>query len=260
MAKTITFVGNGKMALALAKGLVETHAIEVIGRSMETLERFEEELKVPVKKTLYPHADLTDKTVFLCVKPANLKEVSQKLRGEARVLYSVLAGTTLESLKAIHAEHYVRAMPNLAAEVNESMTSLTGDERLCTEAIVLFQGIGSALWLSSEKELDIATALAGSGPAYLALMAESLCDGAVREGLKRDDAMKLMRGLFKGFGELIQTTHPALLKDNVMSPGGTTAAGYGALEKAGVREGCMEAIRIAHEKAHQLSAKEAKPL
>ncbi len=84
--------------------------------------------------------------------------------------------------------------------------------------------------MEAEKELDIATALSGSGPAYLALVAEALCDGAVREGLKREDAMTLMRGLFKGFGELIQTIHPALLKDNVMSPGGTTAAGYGALE------------------------------
>lgn len=260
MTKLITFVGNGKMALALARGLAETYAIEVIGRNIETLERFEESLKVPVKKTLYSHADITGKTVFLCVKPTNLKEVSQKLQGKARVVYSVLAGTTLESLQAIRAEYHVRAMPNLAAEVNESMTSLTGDERLCTEAVTLFRGIGSALWLSSEKELDIATALAGSGPAYLALIAESLCDGAVREGLKRDDAMNLMRGLFKGFGELIQTTHPALLKDSVMSPGGTTAAGYGALEKSSVREGCMEAVRSAHEKARQLGVKEVKPL
>jgi pyrroline-5-carboxylate reductase len=143
-------------------------------------------------------------------------------------------------------------MPNLAAEVGASMTSLVGDSTLQSSAIALFSTIGSVLWLNSEKELDIATALSGSGPAYLALIAESLCDGAVREGLKRDDAMNLMRGLFKGFGELIQTTHPALLKDSVMSPGGTTAAGYGALEKAGVREGCMEAIRLAHERAKKL--------
>ena len=94
--------------------------------------------------------------------------------------------------------------------------------------------------------------MAGSGPAYLALIAEALCDGAVREGLKRDDAMVLMRGLFDGFGKLIQTTHPAILKDNVMSPGGTTAAGYGALEKGKVREGCMEAIRCAYERAKKL--------
>lgn len=252
MHKSVTFIGNGKMALALAKGLCETHTIEVIGRSAGALERFENALGHPVKKTLYDAADIKDKNVLLCVKPANLDEVAPRLRGKAAILYSVLAGTSLERLKQIDARHYCRAMPNLAAEAGASMTSLVGDTEIEAQALHLFSSIGSALWLSSEKELDIATALAGSGPAYLALAAEALCDGAVREGLKRDDAMVLMRGLFGGFGKLIQTIHPALLKDNVMSPGGTTAAGYGALEKGNVRDGFMEAIRAAHERAKKL--------
>jgi pyrroline-5-carboxylate reductase len=172
--------------------------------------------------------------------------------GNAKALYSVLAGTTLESLRIINATHYVRAMPNLAAQNGLSMTTLVGDSQLKESAIKLFSSIGMTLWLESEKELDIATALAGSGPAYLALIAEALSDGAVREGLKRDDAMILMRGLFKGFSELIATTHPALLKDAVMSPGGTTAAGYAALEESNVRNGCMEAVRKAYEKAKKM--------
>ena len=89
-------------------------------------------------------------------------------------------------------------------------------------------------------------------PAYLALVAEALADGAVKQGLKRDDAMTLMRGLFAGFGELIQSEHPALLKDGVMSPGGTTASGYAALEKAGVRSACIEAVGVAFSKAESL--------
>ncbi|MDD2782044.1 pyrroline-5-carboxylate reductase [Sulfuricurvum sp.] len=249
MAKSITFVGNGKMALALAKGLCETHAIEVIGRSMAALEQFEQALSTPIKKTLYADADITNKTILLCVKPSNLSEIAPYLKGSAYALYSVLAGTSLESLKIIHSHAYCRAMPNLAAETGASMTSLVGDMSVASSAIALFETIGTTLWLSSEKELDIATALAGSGPAYLALIAEALADGAVREGLKRDDAMVLMRGLFAGFGKLIQTIHPALLKDAVMSPGGTTAAGYGALEKGNVRDGCMEAIHAAHLRA-----------
>jgi len=249
MSKSITFVGNGKMALALAKGLCETHAIEVIGRSMAALEQFEHILSTPIKKTLYGSADITNKTVVLCVKPSNLNEVAPYLQGTAQTLYSVLAGIPLASLHCISAHTYCRAMPNLAAEAGASMTSLVGDHSIANNAITLFGSIGQTLWLNSEKELDIATALAGSGPAYLALIAEALCDGAVREGLKRDDAMALMRGLFEGFGKLIQTTHPAILKDNVMSPGGTTAAGYGALEKGKVREGCMEAIHAAYTKA-----------
>lgn len=249
MPNAITFVGNGKMALALAKGLCETHAIEVIGRSMSALEAFENSLNTPIKKTLYADADITNKTVVLCVKPANLNEIAPYLQGSALALYSVLAGTPLSALQIISAHAYCRAMPNLAAEAGASMTSLVGDPEIAASAVALFGAIGKTLWLANEKELDIATALAGSGPAYLALIAEALCDGAVREGLKRDDAMVLMRGLFEGFAHLIQTTHPALLKDAVMSPGGTTAAGYGALENGKVREGCMEAIRAAHERA-----------
>ena len=252
MHKSITFVGNGKMALALAKGLCETHTIEVIGRTHETLSRFEKALGYPVKKTLYDAADISGKHVMLCVKPANLTAVASLLKGKAAVLYSVLAGTPLEKLRTINASHYCRAMPNLAAEVGASMTSLVGDAEIAPQALGLFGSIGNTLWLSSEKELDIATALAGSGPAYLALIAEALCDGAVREGLKRDDAMALMRGLFEGFGKLIQEIHPAILKDNVMSPGGTTAAGYGAMENGNVRNGVMEAIRAAHAKAKTL--------
>jgi pyrroline-5-carboxylate reductase len=252
MSKTITFVGNGKMALALAKGLCETHTIEVIGRTDQALERFEQNLGAPVKKTLYTAADIQGKKVILCVKPANLESISPLLAGEADVLYSVLAGRTLDSLRQIRARHYCRAMPNLAAEVGASMTSLVGDAQVAGDALNLFGSIGSTLWLSSEKELDIATALAGSGPAYLALIAEAFADGAVREGLKRDDAMALTKGLFAGFGALLQQTHPALLKDAVMSPGGTTAAGYGALEERGVRYGCMEAIRAAHDRAKKL--------
>lgn len=249
MKPSVTFVGNGKMALALAKGLSQTHTIEVIARSMESMQRFENALSVTVQKTLLSDADITDKTLVLCVKPANLTEVAPQLKGKAKTLYSVLAGTSLESLKAVSAKSYCRAMPNLAAEVGSSMTTLVGDSAVSADAIALFETIGSTLWLGSEKELDIATALAGSGPAYLALVAEALCDGAVREGLKREDAMVLMRGLFEGFGKLIQTIHPALLKDAVMSPGGTTAAGYGALEKGRVREGCMEAVHAAYAKA-----------
>lgn len=252
MAKSITFIGNGKMAFALAKGLCSTHKIEVIGRTMHALDTFETRLGSPIEKRLYDDADINGKTIVLCVKPANLAEISPYLKGKAAELYSVLAGTPLASLRAISSDAYCRAMPNLAAETGTSMTSLVGDESIDSNAVALFETIGKTLWLGSEKELDIATALAGSGPAYLALIAEALCDGAVREGLKRDDAMVLMRGLFEGFGTLIQTIHPALLKDNVMSPGGTTAAGYGALEKGKVREGCMEAIHAAHERAKAL--------
>jgi pyrroline-5-carboxylate reductase len=143
-------------------------------------------------------------------------------------------------------------MPNLAASVGSSMTTLTGDVNYKKEAETLFSAIGSTRWLGSEKEIDIATALAGSGPAYLALITEALADGAVKQGLKRDDALAITKGLFEGFGKLIQNEHPALLKDGVMSPGGTTAAGYAALEEGNVRNACINAIEKAYKRATEL--------
>lgn len=251
--KTITFIGNGNMALSIAKGLKDKYKIEVVGRDLNKLEKFENELGVSIDKHLMHGFNADDKTVLLCVKPANVEEISDYIQGRARVIFSVLAGTSLSKLKQnLNPHAVVRSMPNLAASVNRSMTTLTGDIEFKEEAEELLGAIGSTLWLSSEKEIDIATGLAGSGPAYLALMAEGLADGAVKQGLKRDDSMALMRGLFGGFGELIQDIHPALLKDGVMSPGGTTAAGYGALEDGNVRSACMAAIEKAYKKATEL--------
>ncbi len=254
MSKCITFIGNGNMALAIAQGLKNDFTIEVAGRTAKNLDKFEEALGIKVMKHALKDFDISGKNVVFAVKPQNLAEVSSQLKGQADALYSILAGTKLESLKdSIKAKAYVRAMPNMAASVQKSMTTLTGDTALQDEALNIFNAIGATHWLGSEKEIDIATALAGSGPAYLALIAEALADGAVNQGLKRADAMAIMRGLFDGFGTLIQEQHPALLKDAVMSPGGTTAAGYCALEKAGVRDGCIQAIAKANERAKALS-------
>ena len=251
--KIITFIGNGNMALSIAQGLKQNYAIEVVGRDMQKLQKFEKELGVEVRKYLLDGFDVEDKTVMLCVKPANIEEIAPKLQGKANIIYSVLAGTNIEKIKThLNANAVVRAMPNLAASVAKSMTTLTGDAAFKEEALELFSAIGTTRWLSSEKEIDIATALAGSGPAYLALIAEALADGAVKQGLKRDDALAIMQGLFNGFGELIQQIHPALLKDGVMSPGGTTAAGYGALEDGNVRSACMHAVESAYKKALEL--------
>jgi len=251
--KTITFIGNGNMALSIAKGLKNSYQIEVVGRDFEKINKFEDELGVEIKKALIDDFNMDDKTVMFCVKPANVEEIATRIRGKARVIFSVLAGTTLSKLKQnLHSHAVVRTMPNLAASIGKSMTTLTGDEEFKKEAEELLGTIGTTLWLSSEKELDIATALAGSGPAYLALIAEALTDGAVKQGMKRADAVRTMCGLFGGFGELIQDIHPALLKDAVMSPGGTTAAGYGALEDGNVRASCIDAVAKAYKKATEL--------
>lgn len=247
--ETITFIGNGNMAFSIAMGLKNKYMIEVVGRTMDSLEVFEDKLGAKVDKYLLDDFDMTNKVVILCVKPHNVEEVGAKLKGKAKELYSVLAGTTLSTLKQnISAEHIVRTMPNLCAKVGRSLTTLTGDESLKQKAILLFNTIGEPLWLSSEKELDIATAVAGSGPAYLALVHEALCDGAVKQGMKRDEAVKVANGLFNGFGELIHIEKNSDIKNGVMSPGGTTAAAYSVLEKNSVRSGFIEAVEAAYNK------------
>jgi pyrroline-5-carboxylate reductase len=254
MKNTITFIGNGNMALSIAQGLKQHYNIEVVGRDMSKLQDFEKVLGVTINKELLDGFSMENKEIILCVKPANIEEIAPKLKGNAKVIYSVLAGTPIEKIKTyLKPKAIVRSMPNLAASVGKSMTTLTGDILYKEAAEKLLGTIGNTLWLSSEKELDIATALAGSGPAYLCLIAEALADGAVKQGMRRDDAMVVMRGLFEGFAPLIQENHPALLKDAVMSPGGTTAAGYAALERANVRQGCISAIEDAYKKAVDLS-------
>ena len=247
----LLIIGTGKMAEAIIKGAMDYHDIEVAGRDATKIEVLVARYpKIKSAGTMERAFDIEGANIVFCVKPYALEPVSSHFRGEANALISVLAGTSLASLKEhIKAKSYVRTMPNLAASYQKSMTTLFGDEGFKDEAIEICQSFGNALWLNSEKEIDIATAVAGSGPAFLALAAEALMDGAVKEGLKREDATTLVRGLFEGFSSLLNKQHPAIIKDEVMSPGGTTAAGYAALEEGKVRDSMMKAIEKAYEKA-----------
>lgn len=252
----LTFIGNGNMAKSLIKGLVSTYEIEVMGRNEQSLNLLKQDIPEITIKTMSNSEDISGKNIVLCVKPYSLPELAPKLIGRANTIYSVLAGTSIDSLKAnINAKQYIRTMPNLGAAYLKSMTTVTGDEAIKEQALEIFNKIGTTLWLSSENELDIATGLAGSGPAYLALVAESLADGAVNAGLKRADAQVLTQGLFDGFAPLLADQKPADIKDGVMSPGGTTAAGYAALENGNVRNSMMNAIKDAYSKAKELKAK-----
>jgi len=254
--KKLTFIGNGNMAKAMIEGLIKNYEIEVIGRNQKSLDALKAKIPQISIKVIDEIENITIKDIILCVKPYSLNDLAPKLQGKAHSIFSVLAGTSIESLSSqMKAKHYIRAMPNLGASYGKSMTTLTGDETQKEYALEIFSAIGHTLWLSSENELDIATGLAGSGPAYLALIAEALADGAVNQGLKRPDAQKLVQGLFDGFAPLIAHQNPAEIKDAVMSPAGTTAVGYMALEKGNVRYAMMSAIEDAYTKAKALKEK-----
>lgn len=254
--KTLTFIGNGNMAKAMMRGLLGKYNIEVYGRNETTLNNLKKEMNEIEIHLLGEKNDITNKNIILCVKPNSLDDLSPKLVGCANSIYSVLAGTKLETLKEkIASSNYIRTMPNVAATYQKSMTTITGDEALKESTLEIFGNIGETLWLKTEKEIDIATAVAGSGPAFLALIAEALSDGGVNAGLARTDANTLVQGLFAGFAPMLANTKPSEIKDSVMSPGGTTASGYASMEKNGVRNGMIEAIRSAYEKACELGKK-----
>jgi pyrroline-5-carboxylate reductase len=252
----LTLIGNGMMAQALSEGLVKKYEVEVIGRNPQKLQRLQKLIPEISIKVMTDKEDITGKNILFCVKPYALQSVSLRLEGVANTLYSILAGTPLEFLKRqIKAKHYIRTMPNIAASKQKSMTSITGDKAAQNEALEIFSSIGKTLWVNTENQLDIATALAGSGPAFLALVAEALADGAVKAGLERGYSVQLVKGLFEGTAALLEDNHPAIIKESVMSPGGTTAQGIAKLEARGVRNAMIEAIEASYLKALEVGKK-----
>ncbi|PID48318.1 MAG: pyrroline-5-carboxylate reductase [Proteobacteria bacterium] len=241
----LLLIGAGNMGEAMLKGL-QKYDISVV----EANEKRREELKKAYKNVVFLGAmpDIEPYILILAIKPQSLQKL--QVKGRAKGLISILAGVDLKTLKEkIQAKYYIRAMPNMAALKQKSATSLCGDEELKKDAISVLESIGKCFWLQSEDELDIAMALAGCAPAWLALVAEALSDGAVNLGLKRDLSFKMLASLFEGVGATLQDVHPAILKDRVTSPKGTTIAGYKALEKGSVRNAFLEAMEEAYGRA-----------
>ena len=252
----LTLIGNGMMARALASGLINSFEIEVIGRNEKKLLDLQKVIPNIEIKVMDDIEDITNKHVLFCVKPYALQSVAARLEGQAKVLFSILAGTTLESLKKnIKSQYYIRTMPNVAASTKNSTTTITGDQEVKNLAFEIFNAIGKTIWVNTENQLDIATAVAGSGPAFLALVAESLTDGAVKAGLERSISKELVQGVFNSVASLLEHSHPAIIKDSVMSPNGTTAQGYAKLEEGGVRDAMIKAIESAYNKANEISKK-----
>jgi pyrroline-5-carboxylate reductase len=253
----LTLIGSGAMARALAIGLHKEYNIKIVGRDEEKLQKLKESISNTIEiATFNEQYNIENENIILCIKPHALNLISHKLIGKANQLYSILAGVTINNIsKYIDSKHYIRVMPNLSALYNHSMTTITGDEAIKDEALNIFKHIGKTLWVSTQKELDIATAIAGSGPAFLALVAEAMIDGGVNQGLKREDANHLVQGLFDGFAPLLDHNTASDIKNNVMSPSGTTSAGYMTLEKNGVRYAFMETIKEAYHRALELDRK-----
>ena len=244
----IVLIGAGNMGGAMLSGL-QKYSVTVVERDDSRASVLKEKFSNIDIVNKIP--DISGKVVILAIKPQSLN--SLEINGRAKALVSILAGVNIDRLKvAVDAEYYIRAMPNVAAMNLKSVTSLTGDIEFKDSALEILSTIGKAIWLNSEKELDIATGLAASSPAWLALVAEALADGAVNLGLPRDKAYEYLGSLFEGVGSILEQKHPAMFKDMVTSPGGTTIAGIYALEDRGVRAAFISAMEECYKRAKEI--------
>lgn len=199
-------------------------------------------------------------TVLLAVKPQQLDQVAAAApAGSGGVLISVLAGVTLVRLQRLFPGWTcVRAVPNTPSLVRSGLTGLAFGDGVAPEQRQwvrdLFTQVGQVFELP-EPQLDGFLALTSSGPAFVAVVAEAMADGAVASGLPRALAHQLAHRTLAGTAALLEgeQLHPAVLKDTVSSPAGTTIAGLRELERAGLRSALIEAVVAAAERSRELA-------
>jgi pyrroline-5-carboxylate reductase len=192
------------------------------------------------------------------IVPAALEEIADRL-DTSHLVISIAAGVRTSLLEALlpAGVPVVRVMPNAAIQVGAGASALcrgacAGDAHAAL-ARQLFEAGGRCVEVS-EAQMDAVTGLSGSGPAYGCVMIEALADGGVRMGLPRDTALLLAAQTLLGAASLVLETgeHPALWKDRVATPGGTTISGLEALEQGGVRAALIDAVRAATERSREL--------
>jgi pyrroline-5-carboxylate reductase len=182
---------------------------------------------------------------LVCVKPYQMAKVldSDAMRGALadKPVISIAAGVRLEKLCGyLPKSAVIRAMPNTPALIGEGMTGLARSKAATDEhmtlALNLFSSVGKAVEVD-ESMMDVVTALSGSGPAFVFVMIDALADGAVKMGLRRDVAVSIAAQMVQGAARMVAQTgsHPAVLKDQVTTPGGCTIAGLSVMEEGGIR-------------------------
>jgi len=201
------------------------------------------------------HADV----VILAVKPQDVAGLAGHVRSDALVL-SIMAGVRVATIaELLGSDRIVRVMPNTPAAAQQGMSAWTATAAV-TEAqrgfaSRLLAALGDELYLDSEAKLDMATAVSGSGPAYVFLLIEAMIDGGVSIGLTRAQAEQLALQTFAGASAYARqaTMGPAELRALVTSPAGTTAAGTLVLEQRAVRSAMIECVQAAYRRARELA-------
>jgi len=262
----ITFIGGGAMGEAilsaiLDKGLSPSQAISVSDIDEARRRHLEHKYGVAVMSNNQLAADNSD-VVVLAIKPQNLAEVMDELSGQLKpnqLVLSIIAGARISSLcLGLNHNCVVRAMPNTPAQIGEGISVWTAAADVTEQqkgwAGSILGTMGKEIYVDDEKYIDMATAVSGSGPAYIFLFMESLIEAAVDIGLPHDMAKELVLQTVLGSGHFIQKSGKPLaeLRRMVTSPGGTTAEALLQLEKGGFSELVKQAVSAAYNKAKKL--------
>lgn len=264
--KNIAIIGPGVMGKTLALSLIRTgnlppEQIAMAGPNTDRLNLLASELGVRTFSDNLAASNAAD-IVILAVKPQRLDEATQTLKGNlssGKLVISILAGVPISVLEQKLATRcIVRAMPNTPARIGLGITVWTKaadvDETQQQTAAQIMRTFGKEIFVADEAYLDMATALSGTGPAYVFLFMEAMIDAGVHMGFPRRIAEQLVVQTLRGSTEFYVQSHghPAELRDDVTSPGGTSAEALYYLEKAGFRTAISRAIWAAYQRGIEL--------
>lgn len=270
--KTVSFIGSGIMAEAMIKGLLNQKLLtgdQLIAadpreeRGAELISRYGLRFTTD-NATAAKDADI----LVLSTKPQVIGQALHSLSGQgnkATLVVSILAGVRISTLREGTGNPSVaRAMPNTPAQIGEGITVWTTTpetpESERQNAKALLGALGEELYMEDEKFLDMATALSGTGPAYVFMFMEALIDAGVHMGFSRRDAERLVLQTVRGSVDYAQQSglHQAELRNQVTSPGGTSAEAIYQLEKGGLRTVLSRAVYAAFRRSVELGRAQEK--
>jgi pyrroline-5-carboxylate reductase len=266
LKEKVGFIGCGNMAEAilsgvLNSGLLPAENIYASDVRKDRLEAIRNRFKIRItnnNKELSTFSDI----IILAVKPQNLNEVLEEIKGEIKenkLVVSIAAGIPIKRIQAFLPEKkIVRVMPNTPVLVNAGISGICANSNVTEQdeekVLKIFESVGKAIRVP-ERLMDALTAISGSGPAYVSLFIESLIDAGVEAGLPWDIATQLVLSTVEGTVRLIEETghHPAIIRSKVTSPGGVTACGIHVMEEKGLRSSILGGVIAAFEKSKSLS-------
>lgn len=257
----IAIIGCGNIGTGIAKRLSGHHEIFLFDRDYQWTKELEKDgFGKACQNT--SEAIQSAEYIFLTVKPQNLKEISEQIKPfiqKKHVLISALAGTAIETLEKHFPQcQVIRMMPNLALLYGQGViglaehVSINPDKREKLNTLLI--PLGQVYWLP-ESKIDSLSALAGSGPAYICVMIEAMIEAGIAMGFNAKDAQSLVVQTVEGTLSLLKETgkHPAEIKLQITSPGGTTIAGLVELENAAVRGSIIRAFLAAYKRNKELA-------